>query len=114
MILRTWHGRTNLADADDYEAFMRRRAAPDYKSVPGLIRAIFTRRDDAQAAYFLLITIWRDLESVKTFAGSDPEIAKYYEEDDKYLLEKEEFSHNYVVFYDSLPGETAASSPAPD
>jgi heme-degrading monooxygenase HmoA len=112
MILRTWHGRTSLADADDYEGFMRHRAAPDYKSVPGLIRAIFTRRDDELAAHFLLITIWQDLESVKRFAGSDPERAKYYEEDERYLLEKEEFSHNHVVFYDSLADEATCAPPA--
>ena len=67
MILRTWHGRTNLADADKYEEFMRERAAPDYQSIPGLIRAMFTRRDEDDAAHFLLVTIWRDWESVKQF-----------------------------------------------
>ncbi len=116
MILRTWYGRTRLEDADRYEWFMRHRAAPDYKSVPGLIRAIFTRRDDALtlATHFLLVTLWQDLESVKTFAGSDPEIAKYYEEDEKYLLEKEEFSHNHSVLYDSSTEEATSSSQATD
>ena len=101
MILRTWHGRTSLADAEEYENFMRERAAPDYQSVPGLIRALFTRRDDGDAVHFLLVTIWRDLESLKQFAGSDPSKAKYYAEDEAFLLEKENNSLNHVIFYDS-------------
>ncbi len=36
MIVRTWHGRTTLSDADAYEAFMVERAAQDYGSVKGL------------------------------------------------------------------------------
>jgi hypothetical protein len=36
MIVRTWHGRTGLSDGDDYEPFMKKRAAPDYGSAGGL------------------------------------------------------------------------------
>ncbi|MFZ1744203.1 MAG: hypothetical protein WAT93_15245 [Pontixanthobacter sp.] len=104
MILRTWHGRTSLADAGQYEEFMRIRAAPDYQSVPGLLRAIFTRRDEDDAAHFLLVTVWRDINCVKQFAGADPSKAKYYPEDDAFLLEKENASLNHVIFYDSEAG----------
>ena len=101
MILRTWHGRTRLEDAAAYETFMRTRAAPDYGSVPGLVRAIFTRRDEGGEAHFLLVTLWRDMEAVKRFAGADPARAKYYPEDDRYLLEKEGDALNHEIFYDS-------------
>lgn len=101
MILRTWHGRTSIEDAAAYELFMRTRAAPDYGSVPGLVRAIFTRRDEGSEAHFLLVTLWTDMEAVKTFAGADPARAKYYPEDDCYLLEKESHSLNHEIFYDS-------------
>ena len=101
MILRTWHGRTRLEDADAYEVFMRETAAPDYGSVPGLRRAVFTRRDEADAAHFLLVTLWEDIDAVKAFAGDDPAKAKYYPEDDRYLLEKEDSSLNHEVFFDS-------------
>ncbi len=101
MILRTWHGRTSIEDAAAYELFMRTRAAPDYGSVPGLVRAIFTRRDEGNEAHFLLLTLWTDMEAVKTFTGADPARAKYYPEDDLYLLEKESHSLNHEIFYDS-------------
>ncbi|MBL4871175.1 MAG: hypothetical protein JKX72_09500 [Robiginitomaculum sp.] len=99
MIARTWHGRTLLEDADAYEVFMRECAAPDYASIDGLKQIFFTRRDDDDCAHFLLITIWENMEAVKKFAGDDPAKAKYYPEDDKYLLEKEDRSLNHHVFY---------------
>jgi heme-degrading monooxygenase HmoA len=99
MIVRTWHGRTLLSDGDKYEAFMKKRAAPDYGSVAGLEQLFFTRRDEADISHFLLITLWDSIDSVKKFAGENPEIAKYYLEDDEYLLEKEKYSQNYQVFH---------------
>jgi len=101
MILRTWHGRTRLEDADAYEQFMKERAAPDYNSVDGLKQIIFTRRDEDDVSHFLLVTIWEDMEAVKKFAGTDPAKAKYYPEDDQYLLEKEDCSLNHSVFFHS-------------
>jgi heme-degrading monooxygenase HmoA len=77
---------------------MKRRAAPDYRSVAGLERLFFTRRNEGDVSHFLLITVWDSLDSVKNFAGENPDIAKYYPEDDEYLLEKEECSQNFQVF----------------
>jgi hypothetical protein len=42
------------------------------------------------------------MESVKKFAGEHPEKAKYYPEDDFFLLEKEETSALYEVFFEKL------------
>lgn len=101
MIVRTWHGRTLIEEADAYEMFMRDRAAPDYAAIPGLLRAVFTRRDDGGVAHFLLITFWTDMEAVRAFAGADPAKAKYYPEDDRYLLEQEPHALNHEMFFDS-------------
>ena len=78
---------------------MKKRAAPDYRSVAGLEKLFFTRRNEGDVTHFLLITVWDSIDSVKKFAGENPEIAKYYPEDDEYLLEKEEYSQNYQVFH---------------
>ena len=99
VIVRTWHGRTSLSLGDEYEAFMKERAAPDYGSVPGLQNLFFSRRDEGDVSHFLLITIWDSIDAVKKFAGENPDIAKYYPEDDGYLLEKEKYSQNYRVFH---------------
>ncbi len=79
---------------------MIERAAPDYGSVDGLMHLYFTRRDEGDVAHFLLVTLWRDMEAVKAFAGDDPAKAKYYPEDHKYLLELEACSLNHQVFHE--------------
>ncbi len=99
-VMRIWHGRVPLQRADEYEGFLIERAAPDYASVEGLLRLYFTRRDEGDVAHFLLVTVWDSMESMRRFAGDDPELAKYYPEDDEFLLEKEERVSIYRVFYE--------------
>ncbi len=77
---------------------MKVRAAPDYASVDGLERLFFLRRDEGEVAHFLLVTLWASMDSIRKFAGGEPEKAKYYPEDDDFLLEKEETSALYEVF----------------
>ncbi|MEQ8748850.1 MAG: hypothetical protein RIC52_03655 [Amphiplicatus sp.] len=100
MILRTWHGRTALKDAAAYENFMIERAGADYASVDGFRKLYFTRRDEGEISHFLLVTVWDSLDAVKRFAGDDPSKAKYYPEDDRYLLEKEAASLNHAIFFE--------------
>lgn len=99
-IMRLWHGKVALEKADDYEKFMIAKAAPDYGSVDGLQKLYFQRKNEDAIAHFLLVTIWDSLEAVKNFAGDNPEIAKYYPEDDNFLLEKEKHVSMYQVFYE--------------
>jgi hypothetical protein len=104
MIVRIWHGRTRLSDADAYESFMKNRAAPDYASVDRLRQIFFTRRDDGDISHFLLDTLWDSIEAVKKFAGDDLGVTKCYPEDDEFLLEKEAHSLNHQVFFSQPEG----------
>ena len=99
-IMRTWHGEVPLEKADDYEKFMIQKAAPDYGSVAGLQHLYFQRRNEETKAHFLLVTIWDSMESIKQFAGNEPELAKYYAEDDDFLLSKEKHTTMYDIFYE--------------
>jgi heme-degrading monooxygenase HmoA len=99
-IMRLWHGEVENENADAYEKFMIERAAPDYGSVEGLLKLYFQRKNDDKTAHFLLVTIWDSMESVRKFAGDNPEIAKYYPEDDDFLLGKEQYVSLYEVFYE--------------
>lgn len=99
-IMRLWHGRVAIENADEYERFMVARAAPDYGSVDGLLKLYFQRKDENAVAHFLLVTIWDSLASIKKFAGAEPGLAKYYPEDDDFLLEKEKHTSMYEIFYE--------------
>ncbi len=99
-ILRIWHGRTPVSQADRYAEFLKERAVPDYSAIVGLKKLYFLRRIDDEAAHFLLVTMWDSMDAVKKFAGEHPEIAKYYPEDDSFLLEKEPSSALYELFFE--------------
>ncbi len=99
-IVRLWHGRVPSENGDEYEKFLVERAVPDYSSVKGLLKIYFTRRDDEDATHFLLVTIWESMDVIKNFAGEDPNRAKYYPEDDNFLLEKEKYVQHYEIFYE--------------
>lgn len=98
MIARIWHGITLTSKADDYLAFLRRRAVPDYKSTPGNLAVYLLRRADGETTHFMTLTHWESLESIATFAGSEISNAKYYPEDAEYLLEFEATVQHFEVF----------------
>lgn len=97
MICRMWHGRTARDKADAYAAFLERRAIPDYRSVPGNLSVAILRRDEGDVTHFLTVTHWDSEGSIRAFAGAEPLKAKYYPEDEGYLLEFEPRVQHYIV-----------------
>jgi heme-degrading monooxygenase HmoA len=97
MILRMWHGKTARNKADAYEKFLIDRAIPDYRSFSGNLDVSILRRDDENISHFLTITHWASEEAIRAFAGGDVLKAKYYPEDQDYLLEFEPLVQHYVV-----------------
>ncbi|HEY5809504.1 MAG TPA: antibiotic biosynthesis monooxygenase [Povalibacter sp.] len=97
MICRIWHGRTARSQADEYARFLEARAIPDYRSVPGNIDVAILRRDDGEVTHFLTVTHWVSEDAIRAFAGDELLKAKYYAEDEDFLLEFEPFVQHYVV-----------------
>ncbi len=98
MIARIWEGRTKIEDLEAYTEFMKVRAIPDYRKTDGFIKLSFLRRADNKFAYFTLITFWKNLEVIQNFAGVDFDKAKYYKEDQNYLIDFPEKVIHYDVF----------------
>jgi len=98
MIARIWNGRTKTTHLEAYTQLMKDIAIPDYKKTPGFIKLSFLRSVENGVAHFKLITYWENLEVIKNFAGANYEIAKYYPEDEQYLLEFEEKVSHFEVF----------------
>ncbi len=98
MIARIWKGRTKVEHAEAYTAFMKQRAVPDYEGTEGFVKLMFLKRTDGDFAYFDLITFWENLEVIQNFAGEPIETAKYYPEDQEFLLEFPETVTHFEVF----------------
>ena len=98
MIARVWHGKTDKASFDSYTEFLKQVAIADYQKTEGYQGLTFLRRLEGKEAHFTLITYWKNFDVIKNFAGNDIEKAKYYPEDDDFLLEFEEKVQHYEVF----------------
>ena len=97
MIARTWHGRTATGKADEYLKFLIERAIPDYQSIAGNHGVTILRRIQSEETHFLILTLWESRAAIEAFAGADIERAKYYAEDQAFLLEFEPTVTHYEV-----------------
>jgi hypothetical protein len=94
-IARIWHGRVTSAKAAAYLKLMREVALPDYRATPGNLGAwCLTRRED-DVVHFEMLTFWEDIVAIRRFAGEEYDVAKYYDFDSEYLMEKEPRVRHY-------------------
>jgi hypothetical protein len=89
VIARRWHGRVPRAKAEEYLAFLVARALPDYRGTHGNRGAWILRRDEGAISHFETLSFWESFAAIEAFAGADVERAKYYPEDEGFLLEFE-------------------------
>lgn len=95
-ITRIWHGKTPLEKGEQYLNFLIQDGTKEYRQTPGNIstRIWSSKQDDAH--HFCTVTEWKNMESIKEFAGEDYRKAKYYPEDQGVLLEFEDTVQHYT------------------
>jgi heme-degrading monooxygenase HmoA len=98
MIARFWHGRTKTADADVYRQYVKDSGIKGLTTTPGNMGAQIWQQPEGDITHIWVVSWWKDYESIKAFAGNDIAVARYYEEDKKYLLEFEPFVINCEAF----------------
>lgn len=89
MIARVWRGATRAADAEAYAAYVERCLEGQ--------RALVLQRVQGERAEIETIIFFDSLEDVRAFAGDDVESARFYPEDDRYLVERELTVTHYRV-----------------
>lgn len=97
MIARTWKGAVRAEDGDAYAEYMQETGISGYASTPGNRGVWMLRRDLEEKTEFLMFTLWDSLDAVKAFAGDDYEVAVFYPQDDRFLIERDEHSVHYTV-----------------
>jgi heme-degrading monooxygenase HmoA len=98
-IMREWRAEVRRALKDEYVAYVKSTGIAGYKQIPGNLGAIVATRDiDAERAEIVTLSWWQDEASIKAFAGSNISRARYYPQDDRYLLTRPET----VQHYDSM------------
>ena len=97
MIVRIWQGTVARSDGDTYAQYMHHTGIAGYASTEGNRGVWMLRRDIDDQTEFVMFTLWDSMDAVKAFAGDQPEVAVYYPEDDRYLIERGEFVSHYEV-----------------
>jgi heme-degrading monooxygenase HmoA len=97
VIVRIWHGVTAAAESDEHLDYLNETGVPDYRATEGNLGVYVLRRIEDEKAHFLTVSFWESMGAIKGFAGSDPERAKYYPEDEEFLLDFEPTVEHYEV-----------------
>ncbi len=103
MIARTWHGRVPAERAAEYYALLLRTGLADYRETPGNRGIVVQQWTEGDVSHFLLTTFWDSIAAIVRFAGNDYTLARYYPEDDEFLLEKEPQVQHATVLMATLP-----------
>jgi heme-degrading monooxygenase HmoA len=104
LILRRWAGLIRTTDRDAYAAYIAGTGGADYSSTPGNRGYQMTMRDLGDGTTEVVtLSWWTSLDAIRAFAGEEIERARYYPDDDRYLLSRpDNVEHHLVV--DGVPG----------
>ena len=97
MIARIWKGAVRRQDDDAYAQYMQETGVAGYAKSPGNRGVWMLRRNLDDRTEFVMFTLWDSLEAVKAFAGDDYEIAVFYPEDERFLVERDLTTAHYEV-----------------
>jgi len=99
VILRRWSSRIRSADETEYVAYIAATGLKDYASTPGNLGCQMLMRGLADGTTEVTtLSWWESMDAIIAFAGDDPAVARYYPEDDRFLLAKpEQVEHHRVV-----------------
>lgn len=89
MVARIWQGRTRAGMGKSYLSYLEQTGLKEYRATEGFKDVLVLTREIGDETEYVLITLWDSLEAVRRFAGTEPERAVYYPEDDRYFPEEQ-------------------------
>jgi len=97
-VLRRWVGQIRTTDRKRYTAYIAGTGGADYTATPGNLAYQMTMRDLGDGTTEVTtLSWWSSLDAIRAFAGEDIELARYYPEDDHYLLARPEFVEHHII-----------------
>jgi heme-degrading monooxygenase HmoA len=102
LIARTWWGTTRADDADRYLEYLRKTGLREYRETEGNRGTLALRRIIDGRADFLLISFWESDEAIRKFAGDESDRARFYPEDERFLLDGDDRVMHYDVVFDDM------------
>ena len=112
MIARSWDGLTRAAQGDEYADYLRRTGVRDLAATDGNRGVYVLRRREGEQARFRVLSLWDSMEGIRRFAGDDPERARYYPEDERFLTALEPNVEHFEVVAGGGLSEAASEAAA--
>jgi hypothetical protein len=95
-ILREWRAEIHRSTSDAYLDYVRATGIAEYRRTPGNLGAVVAVRDiDATRSEVVTLSWWTSLDAIRAFAGEPPDRARYFPEDDRYLLTRPDHVRHY-------------------
>jgi heme-degrading monooxygenase HmoA len=91
MIARMWHGKVPAEKAEAYHQYIVQTGLNDIAATEGNQGFFLMKKEEDGVMHFYTLSLWKDLQAIKKFAGADYEKARYYPGDRDFLLEFEPF-----------------------
>ena len=104
MIARLWHGEVPYEKGAGYHRYLLQTGLKDYAAVSGNRGVFIFKKNENDVTHFYTLTLWDDENAIKDFAGEDWEQARYYPEDENYLLTFEPLVTHFDVLEHSFTG----------
>lgn len=98
MIMREWRAEIRRELRDEYVDYVRLTGLVGYRATPGNLGAAIAVRDlDDQCSEIVTVSYWLSYDAIAAFAGEPINKARYFPEDDKYLLTRPDAVMHYDV-----------------
>ena len=111
-ILREWRAEIRRALKDEYVDYVRATGLASYLATPGNLGAVVATRDlDGERTEIVTLSWWTDRRAIQAFAGADIERARYYPEDDRYLITRPDGVRHYDSSGTAFPANSASQRP---
>jgi heme-degrading monooxygenase HmoA len=95
-VLREWRALIRRARRDEYVRYVTATGLASYRGTPGNLGASIAVRDvDAERSEIVTLSWWTDTDAIRAFAGDDIGRARYFPEDERFLLTRPEHVHHY-------------------
>jgi heme-degrading monooxygenase HmoA/uncharacterized damage-inducible protein DinB len=112
MLARSWDGDTRAEDGEEYVEYLRRTGVADLSSTDGNLGVFVLRREEQDRARFRLLSLWESRDAIRRFAGGDAERARYYPEDERFLLALSPGVEHYEVVIQTGGKPASGEGPA--
>lgn len=97
-ILREWRAEIRRELKEEYARYVHATGVTEYRKTRGNLGALVGVRDlDQNRAEIVVLSWWVDREAIAGFAGADIAVARYFPEDDRYLLTRPDAVQHYEL-----------------